>query len=322
MHSVLLSVLLVVAAQLLLSVAEDDDRGSRCKFTLNKLQFDLCPLFAKPLSISWEESTPPTFTTHRYAMSFGVPLKRDSTLPIELQCPNGHDSEPTRIIQVVPIAEVQGLNPKAILLPKTRANDTHQPLQVTLHGGTYNHRSQKASFRFACDHSAEEPTQPKFFWQFNSTHTFLWRTKFACARSLPPGAPGQKPEKPDADPPATLPSDPDADKDDGEQLTRPRSLSPLVILFCLVLSAVGLRLIYPWLSRWIRNATLRWRYASANRNRNFKPSVVNLVRWASEEDPEEYGAEGSFMQSSRDGEQTPLSPTFQTSVKGQYGTAG
>ncbi|KAF7352603.1 Autophagy-related protein 27 [Mycena venus] len=208
----------LLAAQLLLVAAAANDYP--CNFTLDSLEFNLCPLFSgKPISISLDEETPPTRTVHRYAFGLGAPLKFDTTLPKELQCPEGtwiclsivnirpgHDSEPPRILQVIPVAGNQGLNPMAKMLAKVKADDVHEPLQVTLHGGHYKHRSQKASFEFHCDHSLDEPTLPKFTWQFNGTHNFLWRTKHACPRALPPGAPGPRPEEPDADPPATPPA--------------------------------------------------------------------------------------------------------------------
>lgn len=83
-----------------------------------------------------------------------------------------HPSEPSRILQVVPIAGTPGLDPKARLDKKDNENDPHgeqildyfdtfahkatAPLQLTLHGGRYMKQSQKASFQFLCDHQAED----------------------------------------------------------------------------------------------------------------------------------------------------------------------
>ncbi|KAJ6598830.1 hypothetical protein DFH09DRAFT_16447 [Mycena vulgaris] len=105
-----------------------------CDFTLGSLEFDLCPLFTgTSINVSVSEATPPTYTTHRYAVGLGAPLKRDGTLPLELQCPAGtwicltvmntwpsHPSVPLRILQVVPVAGDVGLSPKAKMLAKDK----------------------------------------------------------------------------------------------------------------------------------------------------------------------------------------------------------
>jgi len=329
----------MLAAQLSLA-AVAAAAANACNFTLDSLEFDLCPLFSgKSASLLFIKETPPTFTTHRYALGLGAPLKFDTTLPAELQCPEGtwicltventrpgHDSEPARILQVVPVAGNQGLNPKAKMLAKVDPGDLHEPLQVTLHGGLYTHQSQKASFEFHCDHGVKEPTLPKFSWQWNGTHTFSWRTKHACPRALPPGAPGPRPKDPDTDPPSTPPPDPDADVDDREPVTRLASMSTLVILFWISFSVLGLRIFYPFLSRWGRYVALRLRSSIATRNsrsREFRPSAVSLVQWAAEEEPQEYGVDDGFMHSLSDGEETPLTPNSRaTFAVSQYGSAG
>ncbi|KAJ7284049.1 hypothetical protein C8J57DRAFT_1001350, partial [Mycena rebaudengoi] len=98
-----------------------------CKFALSDLEFDLCPILSGPtVLIPFAEDTPPTHTTHEYSIGMGGPLRRDLTLPAELQCPEGtwiclivsnmrpsHPSEPTRILQVVPVAGGPSLSPKA-----------------------------------------------------------------------------------------------------------------------------------------------------------------------------------------------------------------
>lgn len=74
----------ILVLQLLKSAAANDQP---CNFSLDGLEFDLCPLFSgtSNTSVSLEEDTPPTHTTHRYALGLGAPLKRDVTLPSELQ---------------------------------------------------------------------------------------------------------------------------------------------------------------------------------------------------------------------------------------------
>ncbi|KAJ6490349.1 autophagy-related protein 27-domain-containing protein [Mycena vitilis] len=302
-----------------------------CNFTLDGLEFDLCPLFrGSSTTIAFVENTPPTTTAHRYAVGLGAPLKRDVTLPSELQCPEGtwicltvlntrpnRPSEPTRILQVVPVAGSARLDPRAKMLAKVHDNDLHEPLQVTLHGGQYNRRAQTASFQFHCDHTLDEPTAPQFAWQWNGTHTFSWRTKHACPRALPPGAPGAP--DPDNDPPATPPPDPDADLEDGDRVTRPAPVSMLLVSFWVFIILFTLRICYASLSRWGRRLASRF-HASRFLKTDFRPSSSNLVRWAAEENPEEYDiGDHTFS----DGEETPLTPnskgTFATS---QYGSAG
>ncbi|KAJ7228434.1 hypothetical protein GGX14DRAFT_413193 [Mycena pura] len=309
-----------------------------CNFTLDGLGFNLCPLFSTPgkeLLVSFAEETPPTRTTQRYAIRFGAPLKHDGTLRSELQCPDGtwicltvlntrpsNPSEPDRILQVVPVANDAGLNPRAKMLTKVRAEDLHEPMQVTLHGGLYNRQPQKASFQFHCDHTLEEPTSPEFIWKFNGTHTFSWRTKHACPRALPPGAPGPQPEEPDPDPPATPPIDPDADAEDGDS-TSPPSKSLLLVLFWTLVSGLLLRALYPSLlrSRLGRRLSLE---LSIARKKGFRPAPLSLANWAAEEHPEEYDIDGTnrSMHTLSEGEQSPLTPSKTTFATNHYGSAG
>lgn len=138
------------------AIALADIPALPCTFTIDNTEFDLCPLLgsSKPLQISTGEDTPPTYTTNIYAVGLGRPLKRDGTLPAELQCPEGtlvcltgeytsvlrfecaqkasvvntrpnHPSEPERILQVVPIAGGPNLRPSAKLGPKANADDPH-----------------------------------------------------------------------------------------------------------------------------------------------------------------------------------------------------
>ncbi|KAJ7781012.1 autophagy-related protein 27-domain-containing protein [Mycena metata] len=294
------------------------------KFTLANLEFDLCPLFLNNnLTISFREDTPPTLTSFRYAFGLDAPLKRDFQLPPDEQCPEGtriclivtntrpkHPSEPARIFQVVPIASDAELTPKAKLLPKVHADDSHEPLQVTFHGGLYNHQPQKASFQFHCDHDVNEPTFPKFSWQFNGTHSFTWRSKHACPRALPPGAPAPPPDEPDIDPPAMPPNDPDAGVGDSEPATGPPRLStpfakPGVAILGVALFFFALRLLFRW------NRLLS-RARSRSSSKGFRPSPLNLVQWAREERLEEYEIDA--------GEETPLTPNSSAPFT-EYGSA-
>ncbi|KAJ7068508.1 autophagy-related protein 27-domain-containing protein [Mycena amicta] len=302
--------------------------ATHCSFTLDGLEFNLCPLLANPgteLQVTFSEPTPPTETTYRYTLGLGAPIKRDGKLPAELQCNEGtymclvvintrpnHPSEPERYLQVVPIATAVGLNPKAKLLEKILAEDVHEPLQITLHGGVYNNLAQKASFQFHCDHTVEEPSSPQFSWQFNGTHTFSWRSPHACPRQLPPGAPsGPIGEQPDPDPPSTPPPDPDADSD--EPVSRSSSWSLMYMLFW---ASVLLLLLHFVLRALSRSGGLSSLFARKRRRprKGFRPPSSSLVKWAEEEEQlDDYDADAS----------TPLTPTFKTAfASSQYGSAG
>ncbi|KAF9049607.1 hypothetical protein BDZ89DRAFT_1126561 [Hymenopellis radicata] len=194
----------------------------QCSFHVGEFVFDLCPVVkshstSSPITVSLQEDTPPTRTKSTYTISVNGALKRDGTLPAELQCPPetwiclevsnsqpNRPSVPDRITQIVPIAVSPNLSPRAKFGPKINAEDRHAPLQVTLHGGLYTTRQQKASIQFICDHNAEEPY---FWWSFNGTHAFDWKTKHACPRHVPgaPNGPISEPDEP--------PRDPDQDSD-------------------------------------------------------------------------------------------------------------
>ncbi|KAF5383261.1 hypothetical protein D9615_004829 [Tricholomella constricta] len=242
-------------------VAAVDSGGSdnglpKCTFAIKQLEFDLCPLFqahSAAFDITIDEETPPTHTKHVYAVSFGGPLKRDGTLPAELQCPEGtricltvvntrpnHPSEPPRILQVIPVVGAD-LSPKAVLGKKVNAEDHHAPLQVTLHGGSYIHQSQKATFLFHCDHDAEEPMKPSFTWKFNGTHAFSWKTKHACHKPL--ATPQPDPE-PDQGPPQGPPKDPESDPSNDIDESPSRSISIFTFLWIAIVTLFVARLIY------------------------------------------------------------------------------
>ncbi|KAF8914955.1 hypothetical protein CPB85DRAFT_1296368 [Mucidula mucida] len=203
----------------------------QCSFHVGDFVFDLCPVVklhtSAPITISLQEDTPPT-----------VP-RRDGTLPAELQCPPGtwiclevsnrlpnRPSVPDRITQIVPIAVSPNLSPRAKFGPKINAEDRHAPLQVTLHGGIYTTRQQKASIQFICDHNAEEPTNPTFGWSFNGTHAFDWKTKHACPRYVAgePNGPISEPDEPPRDP------DQESDKFEPNPREHHRYLFPFFML--------------------------------------------------------------------------------------------
>ncbi|KAK0444552.1 uncharacterized protein EV420DRAFT_1002653 [Desarmillaria tabescens] len=269
----------------------------QCSLQIDNHLFDLCPLVAShpgPLTISLDEETPPTRTRNTYSISLNGPLKRDGTLPAELQvslayftgetrvliiyeCPDGtwicltvtnarpnRPSEPIRVTNVIPIAVDPNLNPTVKFGAKAKLDDYHAPLQVTLHGGSYTSRNvkQKATFQFVCDHDAEEPTEPEFTWSFNGTHAFTWKSKHACS-TIVSGSP-TSPSEPDLDPPADPPKDPDLIDEDPVHETR---LLPLFLVFIAISSFIIIRVIYPMSRRRVRHT-------------KFRPSSSRLLEWA------------------------------------------
>ncbi|KAL0571026.1 hypothetical protein V5O48_010932 [Marasmius crinis-equi] len=139
-----------------------------------------------------------------------------------------HPSEPSRILQVVPVAgfgtniqgETDGLNPKFKVLRDETTSQTS--LRMTLHGGGYTGQKQKAAFVFRCDHSREKAerrngkvTSPKFAWSFNGTHSFEWKSVHACPERLNSPPPDNESGEPDEE--NTMPPpDPDSDSRDEE----------------------------------------------------------------------------------------------------------
>lgn len=53
----------------------------------HRLAYDLCPLFIQYQALKYEmdEETPPTRTKYVYEIALGKGLKRDGTLPMDLQ---------------------------------------------------------------------------------------------------------------------------------------------------------------------------------------------------------------------------------------------
>jgi hypothetical protein len=148
--------------------------------------YDLCPLFSQHQSFRHEfsEETLPTRTNYVYEIALGKGIKKDGTLPAELQvrfnalhlpshthsppfviqCPNdslicmqavntrpNHPSEPPRIIQVVPVA-IGHTKPNFRITNTTTGTDIQEPhLQLTVRGLEYMGMKQKAVFHVFCD---------------------------------------------------------------------------------------------------------------------------------------------------------------------------
>ncbi|CAA7268612.1 unnamed protein product [Cyclocybe aegerita] len=165
--------------------------------------YHLCPILSwlpydskskKKIQIVNYEETAPTRTRYVYdiALLGSGGLERDRTLPASLQCPEGtmicltvintrpeHPSEPSRILQVVPVASEAEDIPEASLISFNSSSGGHQ-LQLTFHGGQYLNRRQRALFYFNCQSSEPDVSTPTFLWSFNGTHSFSWSTKHAC----------------------------------------------------------------------------------------------------------------------------------------------
>ncbi|KAL1741355.1 hypothetical protein HDZ31DRAFT_67012 [Schizophyllum fasciatum] len=245
-----------------------------CSFTLDSAgqasHYDLCPLLrgADTLRITSHEDTPPTRTEFTYTLGLGEAIKRDKTLPAELQCGEGtwvclqvinsrpsHPSEPPRVLQVVPVAGEPGLRPTAKLVNRKvkEAEGEVAVLRVVLHGGRYTERSQKAVLDFIC---AEETTPPALSWTFNGTHAFEWRSQHACGKAAAPNNPsgegGDQDLPKDGDgeptpPPANdegdeaPPADPEAPDSDAEAPATPSPAHPLLRVASV---AAGVALLY------------------------------------------------------------------------------
>ncbi|GLB38918.1 putative autophagy-related protein 27 [Lyophyllum shimeji] len=310
-----------------LSVATTNLTASNleCTFAVNQLEFDLCPLLnarSAPFDITFAEETPPTYTKHVYAVSFGGPLKRDGTLPAELQCPEGtqicltvintrpnHPSEPARILQVIPVAG-KDLNPTAILGKKEHEDDPHAPLQVTLHGDLYLQQKQKATFIFSCDHAAEETSKPTLTYRFNGTHAFSWRTKHACHKPLSAPHPGPTP---DPDPPEDPPKDPESDP--SEPPARPTSVSR--VFWMVILSLLVARFLL-----YLHRRHRQFRHLSSSLSstvmNQIRPLVsMRFVPWApytGKEQRDDRFSSASYLPAypeldNDEGEEVPLTPT-------------
>ncbi|KAK1221324.1 hypothetical protein PQX77_015871 [Marasmius sp. AFHP31] len=252
------------------SLSTSSSPGIPCSFDIGDLRYDICPLVqseTRYLKLSMDEDTPPTRTRKTYDIGIGGALRRDGTLPADLQCPEGtwicltvvntrpnHRLEPSRILQVVPVAGngtnvEEGLTPKFKVLRDEATSETS--LRMTLHGGIYTGQKQKASFLFQCDRSREvaerkhgKVATPKFSWTFKGTHTFEWRSVHACPEQLSARPPDNTDDDSDED--NTLPpSDPDEDTIGDIPESLPRSISvgsylalwlPLLALFLYIIS--------------------------------------------------------------------------------------
>ncbi|KAJ3509912.1 hypothetical protein NLJ89_g4964 [Agrocybe chaxingu] len=116
--------------------------------------YHLCPILSwlphdskskKKIQIVNYEETAPTRTRYVYdiALLGSGGLERDGTLPASLQCPEGtmicltvintrpeHPAEPSRILQVVPVASEAEGTPEASLVSFNSSSGDHQ-LQLT-----------------------------------------------------------------------------------------------------------------------------------------------------------------------------------------------
>jgi hypothetical protein len=158
------------------------------------LAYNLCPLFSRHQSLKHEivEDTPPTQTKYIYDMALGKGIKKDGTLPVDLQviviplkvtnvvlnsmtskCPSNsficltvintrpsHLSEPPRILQVVPVSSGE-IRPKFRIINMSTGVDIQEThLQLTVHGLQYMKQNQKAVFHMQCDEVYLQHTSP------------------------------------------------------------------------------------------------------------------------------------------------------------------
>ncbi|CAL1711032.1 unnamed protein product [Somion occarium] len=345
---------------LVVLAAGNDDGGGlakHCRFTIDGQSFDLCPIFdAREREDGWtvetERQTPPTITKTQYKFALDKPLKKDGTLPAHEQCPDGtwicmimsnrrphHESEPPRILQVIPVAgRVQqpddqtrytsGLNVSASLTDG-RQKSRHKILKVRLHGGYYVDKAQAADFFFYCDHKATEPTLPTYFYNWFGTHAFSWRTKHAC-----PIGPTNEPEEPQSPADEEEPPPPGDGENDliniPSRTDRPSRSSLTILLSSTTMVLILIYFIYypPRVLRRFISSYLKSRPSLLR----FRVGERVLVRWAQEDlelqdDGEEdvmvnggRDAESIFVVDDDEEEQIPLKPSpRKTKGKGHFG---
>ncbi|THU76078.1 hypothetical protein K435DRAFT_879756 [Dendrothele bispora CBS 962.96] len=349
---------LEVSALAVIPSTTADDKTPACKFTTSGLEFDLCPLLdsVKFPKISYSDGTidtPPTRMNRTYEIDLKTGLKKDKTLPADLQCPEGtricmiasftrpkNPSAPAQILQVVPVATTPELKPKASV--HKDSNGTFDFLSVQLHGASYANKTQYADFRFRCRRNSKEPSKPSFLLAWNGYHVFNWYTRFACpsVRATPPPtrsvpAPTPPPTHSHTPPAPTNPDD-DAEDGDSEEATpvpnEPRYrwtfmtsfwLTLLILLLLRVLSYMKILNFRPILRFFTRRKTPYHSSSSLG-----GPTAPRLLRWAqqagfTQEDADEELTSGEYSPVS--GEEMPLTPTprngtFSPTVNKSYGT--
>ncbi|OBZ77234.1 hypothetical protein A0H81_02042 [Grifola frondosa] len=337
--------------------------SQQCSFTLGDQRFDLCPIVngqEENWSIEFEQRTPPTLTKTAYKISLRGPLQRDKALPRYEQCPDGawicmtvsnrrstNASETPRVLQVVPVAGAlslrtgndstrnrnyyPGLNVSAELTP-SREDSHHEVLHIRLHGGYYVNKYHKADFQFRCDHTAEEPSSPTYYWNWNGTHSFSWRTKYACGKQIGTITSTTLASKPTSEPEPENDAPPiDDDIPDGEQeLVDPGSISRRFFhpTMMVILSSVTAVFLLAYLV-YFPPAVVRRRIVSFIKSHprfmRFRLRERVLVRWAYEDLELETGEEDVMVNAEEpldmQDEQIPLKPSPRRNAFMNYGSA-
>ncbi|KAJ7579064.1 autophagy-related protein 27-domain-containing protein [Mycena floridula] len=323
--------LLVLLSLSAFSAAESSE--FQCKFTVQNYSYDLCPLIqrADELQVTKDIDTPPTHTKNTYRIGLGGPLRRNGELPPAEQCPEGtwiclsvtntrpdHPSEPTRILQVVPVAAADGLRPTATI---DHSNDIPF-LVVTLNGGSYLDEAQRARFRFHCDRKADL-TKPEFFWTFNGTHTFSWKTKHAC---------GSVSATPAPTPPKDTDSEPGPSKEreseggETELIYHPRSSYRIyfILLMLSILCLFLLHFVFPQYSRRLLSYILSPLPKFTSKSMRFRPSPARLLLWARQAGMQEDEVDlmVNYEMDDGDGEEIPLTPNPRGMSRGTWSSKG
>ncbi|KIP04092.1 hypothetical protein PHLGIDRAFT_25794 [Phlebiopsis gigantea 11061_1 CR5-6] len=192
-----------------------DSLVQQCRFMVDGITFDLCPLFGtqeqKVWATQWTRETPPTVTSSWYKFSIDGPIPRNESRPASMQCPEGtwiclttwnRPQDKTwregRLLNTVPIAGslspgendplfqrgeyTPGLRTAARMVPGSFVNADGDVLSIRLHGGYYVDTEQHAVIYFVCDRDYDNS---KFVHvhTHDGGHLFAWKTPHACAVS-------------------------------------------------------------------------------------------------------------------------------------------
>ncbi|KAI0795025.1 autophagy-related protein 27-domain-containing protein [Abortiporus biennis] len=328
-----------------------------CKFIVAGQSFDLCPLLKgngdKGWRIAFENQTPPTVdeTVYRFSLTGRLPMIRDVSK--DEQCPDGswacmikynrrpqHPDEPRRITQIIPVAGAIQVNETTTSrlgifahMSPGREDAKHDILHLRMSGGHYVSRRQSLDIMMYCDHQAEEPTLPTYFYNWNGTHSFRWKTRYACGQLVPsatvtatppPSSSTDTPQEEEED----LPPNNEEEADDLlDPVTSKRSRTSLWVLF-LSSSSVVMLLIYLiyWPPRILRQVLASFLKSHPSLLR-FRVGESVLVRWA-QEDMNLDDFEEDVMVNGEDDdvffddeEQIPLKPSPRKVRFASYGTA-
>ncbi|KAK4215013.1 autophagy-related protein 27 [Rhypophila decipiens] len=142
------------------------------KVVIDGHKFDLGEL-GGPHTVVTEEFSPPEHINTTYTLDICAPLKRSEKVPRGHECPNGarvcaikhgwetDEKKDDKILSVIPIAgnlidhggEEFTYDLKRLSTSDSKDDSEKEGLRLTLHGGVYQKREQRAVIEFLCDHN-------------------------------------------------------------------------------------------------------------------------------------------------------------------------